>query len=346
MRKFDFHDIILTPATESEVDSRKDIDIRVDSDIKQFKYSLPLMTSPMDTVVDTYNCWEFYEKQINTVLPRGISTDEMSGLNQFIFSISLEEAENMSKFPELFEKHKNKIFLIDIANGHMTKLHDIVRDLIVIYPNMKIIVGNVATPETYKVFADMGAFAVRLGIGNGQACTTTANVAVGYPMASLIKECYDASLYYENPPLIIADGGFKNFDDIIKAHTLGADFVMLGSIFNKALESSGNIYWKDLEIKSKWLAGKMFDRGFKLKKLYRGMSTKDVQKSWNKKELQTSEGIVKLNDVEYRLETWVENFSDYLRSAMSYSGCKNLKEFIGLQNYELITESAFRRFHK
>ena len=75
------------------------------------------------------------------------------------------------------------------------------------------------------------------------------------------------------------------------------------------------------------------------------MSTKQVQKKWNKSNLKTSEGITKYNKVEFRLESWVENFEDYLKSAMSYTNSRTIDEFRN-SDYVLITENALRRFHK
>jgi hypothetical protein len=75
------------------------------------------------------------------------------------------------------------------------------------------------------------------------------------------------------------------------------------------------------------------------------MSTKEVQKQWGKKKLTTSEGISKFNKVEYRLDKWVENFKDYLKSAMSYTDSKTLDEFKNSQ-YVFITENALKRYHK
>ena len=83
----------------------------------------------------------------------------------------------------------------------------------------------------------------------------------------------------------------------------------------------------------------------KLYKKYRGMSTKDVQKDWGKEDLKTSEGIVKINKVEYTLSRWSENFEDYLRSAMSYCNSRTLEDFKG-SRYELITQNSFNRFNK
>ena len=76
------------------------------------------------------------------------------------------------------------------------------------------------------------------------------------------------------------------------------------------------------------------------------MSTKEVQASWGKKNLKTSEGVVRLHDVEYTLSGWVENFRHYLKSAMSYTDSKNLSEFIGRVQYNLITTASFNRYNK
>ena len=70
------------------------------------------------------------------------------------------------------------------------------------------------------------------------------------------------------------------------------------------------------------------------------------QKSWNRSELKTGEGITKYNKVEYTLEGWCENFTDYLKSAMSYCDSRNLKDFIGEVKYEIISQNSFMRYNK
>jgi hypothetical protein len=76
------------------------------------------------------------------------------------------------------------------------------------------------------------------------------------------------------------------------------------------------------------------------------MSTKEVQKKWGKKELTTSEGVVRFRKVEYTLKQWVKNFEDYLRSAMSYSDAATLEEFIGKAEIIKISDNAYNRFKK
>lgn len=194
-------------------------------------------------------------------------------------------------------------------------------------------------------------------------CLTTVQTGIGYPMASLIENCKkikrDLEIerkIYNMPPLntkIVADGGFKKYSDIIKALALGADYVMLGSIFNKALESSGETIRHISELNMGQIVNQysqeardLFESEVTLRKVFRGMSTKDVQKKWGKDDLVTSEGVVRSHKVEYTLGGWCKNFEDYMRSAMSYTGKKELHEFIGGVQYEMITQNAFKRFDK
>lgn len=185
---------------------------------------------------------------------------------------------------------------------------------------------------------------------HNSACTTSANVAIHYPMASLIQECAKYKSLFQKPTKIIADGGFRNFSDIIKALGIGADFCMLGGIFNKTLESCSQNYMKDIHGQFNVVdynkALNSFLTGMPVYKYYRGMSTKEVQRSWNKSELKTGEGITKYNQVEYTLSGWTENFIDYLKSAMSYCGCRSLQEYCGNVEFIKISQNAFSRFNK
>jgi hypothetical protein len=186
---------------------------------------------------------------------------------------------------------------------------------------------------------------------HNSACTTSANVSIHYPMASLVNECYEISKEFDKPTKILADGGFRNTSDIIKALALGANGCMLGGIFNKCLESCSDTYTYSVSrtdyIKiRKEEAIHLYKNGEPLYKYYRGMSTKEVQKVWARKELKTGEGITKYNKVEYTLSGWTENFTDYLKSAMSYSNSRSLEEFIGQAQWVKISQNSFNRFNK
>lgn len=352
---FDFDDILIEPELHTSIRSRKNVDI---SDEKQM---LPLFTAPMDTVVSESNISKFNDRGIYGMIPRKMnpSSADYSTDYKIWYSYGLDE------FQKMFIDNKIEIFpqdkvyaLIDIANGHMRIVKDLVEQAKEIYGRQLVLmVGNCANPLTYLSLAQSGADYVRMGIGNGAGCLTTVQTGVGYPMASLIHETAKIQKERNLSAKIVADGGFKKYADVIKALALGADYVMLGSIFNKALESCGETYegnkkydsWTEPgemvnqyseEVKEQFLLGKKFFKKF------RGMSTKDVQKSLGKTDLKTSEGISKMQPVEYTLEGWTENFSDYLKSAMSYTDCLTLGEFIGKVRFNKISKNSFDRFHK
>jgi glutamate synthase domain-containing protein 2 len=165
-------------------------------------------------------------------------------------------------------------------------------------------------------------------------------------MGSLISECYAIKKYTQNPAKIVADGGMKNYSDVIKALALGADYVMVGSLFNKAIESCGSNYlFKTIRV-PQIVAEFCYKYKIPVYKKFRGMSTKEVQKKWGKKELTTSEGVIRFRKTEYTLSQWVDNFEDYLRSAMSYSNAKSLDQFIGKVDIIKISDNAYNRFKK
>lgn len=190
-------------------------------------------------------------------------------------------------------------------------------------------------------------------IANGYVvhnCTTASNTGIYYPYFSLIEEMYRIKKEINGKCKIIADGNIKGYRDIQKALVF-ADYVMIGGVFNKALESAGKTtygkcYWNirgyklfrplktlfcygkevnpfDGVIRNKWKNGEIV-----LWKQYYGMSTKLAQKLINPNaKLKTAEGIIKYQKVEYTLDGWTENERDYLASTMSYTNSKTLEEY-------------------
>jgi GMP reductase len=339
-KKFDFKDITIVPETISSINTRSLIDIFTPDG------RLPLFVSPMDTVVDEDNFDLFLKEKLEICLPRGVHGGKTFS------SVSLDEFEKMLSWYEEEDFSKDEInILVDIANGHMVKLYELSKKFTEIRKSSKhrLMVGNIANPKTYEKFAEIGVDFIRVGIGGGSGCLTSANTGVHYPMASLINECYQIKKNGNYETKIIADGGFRNYDDIIKALALGADYVMLGGVLNKTLESCSQTKLFNRFKLSKEQSEFVWSNFPKLRKhLYkefRGMSTKEVQRKWGKQKLTTSEGIVKTNKVEYTLSSWVDNFKDYLKSSMSYTNSKNLEEFKGSE-FIFITENALRRFNK
>lgn len=341
---FDFDDLLILPATLTPIRSRKNVSTRYDNGF------FPLMTAPMDTVVNMSNFDDFERNGIIPIIPRILYPEKNWYRTDKFLSYSLDDFEKIFLSEDKIKTyHGNKIMaLIDIANGHMEALYEVTKSAKKIYgEDMCLMIGNIANPDTYQKYCVTGVDYIRIGIGNGNGCLTSVQTGVGYPMASLIKECYKLKKRY-GCPSIVADGGFKKYSDIIKGLALGADYIMIGSIFNKALESAGQTTKENGEIIDQFSndAKQMFDLDIPLFKTFRGMSTKEVQKEWGRDDLKTSEGIIRRNRVEYTLESWTKNFDSYLRSAMSYTGKDELSQFIGRVHLNFITQNSFRRFDK
>ena len=335
--KFDLQDISIIPTIISDIKNRKECNTRLEGNL------LPLMASPMDTVVCQDNVHTFLLNGIIPCLPRNEYVDKFRdsifhsfGLNEIELQLS-NSKNRVSKDFRTFNK-----ILIDIANGHMLRLVDVVKKIKENYPRIKLMVGNIGHPLTYKNLAMAGADYVRCSIGTG--CTTAA-VAINYPIGSLIHECRKIKREGGFTTKIVADGGMQGFDDILKALALGADYAIIGSLLNKAMQSAGSNHLWGIKLNYN-IAKKLWRWGLPVKKKYRGMSTKAVQRKWGKTKLITAEEITKYQKIEYNLSQWVENFEDYLRSSMSYCGARNLDEFIGEVEWEFITNNALRRFMK
>ena len=378
---YSLQDISIMPACVTEINHRAECN-PYNNDNK-----LPIFVAPMSSVIDLNNAKIFAFNKLNVVIPRTIDLeDRLNVCEEYFIAVGLNEFENTILTLNLEDRKPIKI-CVDVANGHMKKLIDLCKYAKNRFRNKIIIMaGNVANPLVYYDYAYAGIDYIRLSIGSGSACTTAANAAIYTPMASLIDEYVSIKKIverdrnnYKSVPKIIADGGFNNYDDIIKALALGADYVMCGKIFAQCEEACGEKLQKFLysdgtykylnyydAIKAKEYMNKAnyFSNALSAKidinktsepypitafnEIYRnyyGMSTKKAQKEMGKENLHTSEGIEKMVTVEYSLLGWIDNFIDYLRSAMSYCNATTLDAFKTAKIIK-ITNSARNSYFK
>lgn len=316
---------------------------------------LPLFTAPMDTVVSEKNFELFENEMIHAILPRteSLTVRVENSIKGRWSAYSLTEFEHVFCNEKEILNHSTKIkALIDVANGHMKKIIDLVRAARNIYGNDVIIMaGNIANPSTYEEYAKVGIDYVRCSIGTGKCCISSSQLGVHVPMATLIDDIVTVKKTIENKyeklPKIIADGGIRNYRDIIKSLALGADYAMIGSLFAQMLESAApknatSNEWFELPIETEiedlsdfsfsvsgWRAkynGKEIYLG-DINATFYGMASREGQIALNGAKTKTSEGIKKTLPVLYTMHGWTTNFMDYLRSAMSYVGVKTLGDF-------------------
>ena len=365
---YTYEDVTIIPNVVSLVEHRSEC-IPLDEE-----GMLPLFTAPMDTVVNSKNFGMFENEMIHAILPRTESLDARieNSIRGRWSAYSLSEFEKVfcNELEKLDEKNKIKA-LIDIANGHMSKSIDLVRAAKNIYgDNIIIMVGNIANPKTYVEYARVGADYIRIGIGSGCGCLSSSNTGIHMPMATLIDETVEIKKSledeYKKLPKIIADGGIRNYRDIIKALALGADYVMIGSVFAKMLESAApkSAYsdeWLKLpiEIELEDLTDFTFDNvGWRAKyngkeiflgdirATFYGMASREGQIALNGAKTKTSEGIKKTLPVLYTMHGWSTNFMDYLRSAMSYLGVKDLNGVRDYANVIINSQNAVSAVNK
>lgn len=127
--------------------------------------------------------------------------------------------------------------VLDTAHGHTKGVVEVLKKMKVAFPQIDVVVGNIATAEAAKYLVDAGADAVKVGIGPGSICTTRIIAGIGYPQLSAV---YDVAQAIEGSGVpVIADGGIRYSGDIVKAIAAGGDTIMVGSLIAGVEESPG-----------------------------------------------------------------------------------------------------------
>ena len=227
--------------------------------------------------------------------------------------------------------------VIDTAHGHTRGVADVVERVKEKFNLLDVIVGNIATGKAAKYLADIGADAVKVGIGPGSICTTRVIAGVGYPQLSAIIEVRKALKGTGIP--IIADGGIRYTGDIPKAIAAGADSVMLGSLLAGTRESPGET---------------VIFEGRKYK-TYRGMGSVEAMKTGSKdryfqdveddlKKL-VPEGIVGRVPYKGDLDESIHQFIGGLRAGMGYCGSKDIETLKETGQFVTITSAGMRESH-
>jgi IMP dehydrogenase len=228
------------------------------------------------------------------------------------------------------------VIAIDTAHGHSKGVIGKLKEVKSRFPDLQVIVGNVATGEAATALADAGADAVKVGIGPGSICTTRIIAGVGVPQLYAVYECAKA-LEGRGVP-VIADGGIKQTGDLAKAIAAGASTIMAGSLFAGVEEAPGEtIIYEGRKFKS-----------------YRGMGSVEAMESGSKdryfqdveediKKL-VPEGIVGRVPYKGTLSEIAYQYIGGLRASMGYCGAKTIED-LKKARFVKITGAGLRESH-
>ena len=243
--------------------------------------------------------------------------------------------DTLERVTALFEAGVDAI-VIDTAHGHSQGVVGKLKEVKAKFPNLDVVVGNVATAEAAKYLVEAGADAVKVGIGPGSICTTRIIAGVGVPQLTAVN---DVAIALEGTGVpVIADGGIRYTGDIVKAIAAGADTIMLGSMFAGVEESPGETVIFE---------GRKF-------KTYRGMgSLEAMQKGSKDRYFQDAEDDVKKlvpegisGRVPYKghLVEVMTQIVGGLRAGMGYCGAPNIDKMKGAQ-FARITNAGMKESH-
>lgn len=331
-----YDDVLLVPQY-SNIDSRSSIDIGTDLG-KGLKLSLPIISSPMDTVSESEMAVAMYRAGGAAVIHRYNTINEqlrqakiaMTKCNDQYYNVTIGGAVGVSgdyleRAQELRKAHA-KFICVDVAHGHHRLMKRALYALRkVLGDHFHIMAGNVATLQAINDLADWGANSARCNIGGGSICSTRVQTGHGLPGLQTIFDCART----DRDIKIIADGGIRNSGDIVKALAAGADVVMCGSLLAGTDESPGEVY-QDID-GSRW-------------KSYRGMASKEAQVKW-RGHYSSHEGVA--TRIPYRgpIKPILDDLERGIRSGFSYSGAHDLLTLQARAEFAVQTTSGLSESH-
>lgn len=330
MKALAFDDISLIPQY-SEVASRHDVDLSCE--LGPYKLKLPILSANMKTVTGTEMCAAMYDNGGIGVLHRfGKIRDSLDQLYTsgipYIASVGVD---NDIPMLATLKDRDVKVICIDVAHGHHSKVRHLIQYIRYHYEDsFTIIAGNVCTGDAAFSLAKWGADIIKVGVGPGSHCTTRVVTGHGVPQVTAIKEVHDGLFvavnrgFLKKAPKIIADGGIRNSGDIAKALAVGADYVMIGRLLAGCQEAPSEAIM----------------RPDGLKKVYRGSASYEAQVEYRDKRTVIAEGVQ--SEIPYvgTVEQVLTKLANGLKSACSYSGAHNLKEFKDNARYVEVTGAS------
>jgi len=231
------------------------------------------------------------------------------------------------------------ILVVDTAHGHSQGVLDRVAWIKQNFPRVEVIGGNIATGEAAKALVEVGADAVKVGIGPGSICTTRIVAGVGVPQVSAIANVASALMGSGIP--LIADGGIRYSGDIAKAISAGASTVMVGSLLAGADEAPGEVeLFQGRAYKSYRGMGSLGAMA-----QYDGSSDRYFQDINSGTEKLVPEGVEGRVPCKGPLTGILHQMMGGLRAAMGYTGCTTIEEMRSASSFVKISGAGVKESH-
>jgi IMP dehydrogenase len=230
------------------------------------------------------------------------------------------------------------VLVVDTAHGHSRGVIEMVGRIKGISGEFEVVAGNIATAEAAEALIDVGADAVKAGIGPGSSCTTRIVAGVGVPQVTAVHDI--AAVAGPAGVPVIADGGISSSGDVAKALAAGADTVMLGSYLAGTDEAPGDVIYSQgeryKEYRGMGSIGAMKARGFSKDRYFQG-DVEDVEKL-------VPEGIEGRVPYKGALAGVVHQIVGGVRQAMGYCGAPTV-EAMKQARFVRITGAGLRESH-
>ena len=350
-----FDDVLLLPGYCNF--KREEVDLNVDLG-KGIKLSLPVISSPMDTVTEAPMAIAIAQNGGLGIIHRNLNPKKQAEMVEMVKTAKIQQKDHVShacdlkgrllvgaavgtgsdleERIQLLTQAGVDVIVVDSGHGFTEFIINAVKKIKML-TDLPVMAGNIATQEGAEALIEAGADILRVGMGPGSICTTRVVTGMGVPQLTAITETCKAAEKKGVP--VIADGGIKQIGDIAKALAAGARAVMLGSLFAGYTESPGEIVI---------LNGDEY-------KQYRGMGSISAMKKGGAerygqertadKNKMVAEGVESLVKCKGNVSDFLFQIDGGLRSSFYYIGGKTYDEFVEKARFVRITSSSLIESH-
>jgi IMP dehydrogenase len=341
-----FDDVLLSPQYSKILPTNVDVSTKLSEKIK---LRIPIMSAAMDTVTESSMAIAMAKAGGIGVVHKNMSPEKQAEIIKQVkeenkeylvgaaigHQISDEAGDNAKTRTKMLVDAGVDLIIIDTAHGHSKLVIECAKWFKQAYPDVPLVVGNIATAEAALALAEVGADIVKVGIGPGSICTTRIVSGVGMPALTAIMMV--AKALEKTDVAIIADGGMKSSGDITKAIAAGADAVMLGGMLAGTDEAPGEVVT---------IEGKQY-------KSYRGMGSlgavsggSDERYFQHKRQGKfVSEGVEGSVPYKGSVKNVLYQLIGGLRSGMGYTGSENIVDLQEKAEFIKITNAGSKESH-